>query len=51
MKLKNLVIPIIICVSLLGSSCAALVVGAVAGGSAAYLMTEKGYRVQSPISK
>lgn len=51
MKLKNLLIPLIISVALLGSSCAAFVVGAAAGGSAAYIMSEKGYKVQSPIAK
>ncbi len=51
MKLKNLLIPMVICVSLLGTSCVALVAGAAAGGSAAYIMTEKGYKVQSPVTK
>ena len=51
MKLKKFVIPIVVCVSLLVSSCAAFVVGAAAGGSAAYIMSEKGYKVQSPVTK
>ena len=51
MKLKKFAVPIVVCVSLLVSSCAAFVVGAAAGGSAAYIMSEKGYKVQSPITK
>ena len=51
MKLKKLILPMVVCIALLGSSCVALVAGAAAGGSAAYLMTEKGYRVQSPVHK
>jgi len=51
MKLKILLIPIIVSVALLGSSCVALVAGAAAGGSAVYIMSEKGYKVQSPVTK
>ena len=51
MSLKKFIIPMVICVSLLTGSCAAFVVGAAAGGSAAYIMSEKGYRVQSPVTK
>lgn len=51
MKINNILIPLVVSVALLSSSCVAFVAGAAAGGSAAYIMKEKGYKVQSPVTK
>ena len=49
-KLRNVLIVAICSFSLLYTSCV-FVAGAAAGGAGAYMMKEKGYDVQSPITK
>ena len=49
-KLRTFLIILISSFSLLYTSCV-FVAGAAAGGAGAYMMKEKGYDIQSPITK
>ncbi|MGI9534559.1 MAG: hypothetical protein ACR2NW_06380 [Thermodesulfobacteriota bacterium] len=50
MKNVKFILPLVISVCLLGTSCI-FVAGAAAGGASAYILKEKGYKVQSPVAK
>ena len=51
MKPIHALFALLISLAVFSSSCAPFVVGAAAGGAGAYILHDKGYRVQSPISK
>ena len=50
MKNLKIILPLILSFCVLTSSCV-FVAGAAAGRTAAYIMKEKGYKVQSPVAK
>ena len=51
MKVKSYYLLIALAIAVFTSGCTPFIAGAAAGGTAAYLMRDDGYKVQSPVTK